>query len=150
MRTVEFKDWHLEFLMSTYKDDPRLSDIREGVPHIEDELIYTLFEGGELIAIIGILKMWEGLGECLFYKTPFYDKRVLPYTRVISRLFDLIQVKGKFHRIQAAISMADQVAIRFAEFLKFEIESSLTQFGTNKEDYLMFVRFEPSREICHS
>lgn len=150
MRTVEFKDWHLEFLMNAYKDDSRLSDIRDGVPHIEDELIYTLFEGGKLIAIIGVLKMWEGLGECLFYKTPFYDKRVLPYTRVVSRLIDLIQVKGKFHRIQTTIPILDHIAIRFIEFFGFKVESPLTQFGPNKEDYLMFVRFEPSRKICHS
>ena len=146
MKVTGFRSYHLDLLLRIYPDDQRLQAMSGGIPETKGSFVYTVFDAGEIVAIMGVLTIWPGLGEVIFYKTPLYDGRIVPYTRVIFQLIDSIQTMGKFHRIQAAIPVTDHVAIRFIEVFKFKIESVLSKFGVDGEDYVRFVRFES----CHS
>lgn len=142
MRFVAFENWHLGLVLKMYEDDPSLGIFNGEVPDIESHLLYTLMDDGEIVAIGGILSHpWQGLGEMFFYKSPVYDRHVFSYTRMISKLLDILQKKGQFHRLQASIPISDHCAIRFIEFLGFKMEAHLIDYGPDREDYLHYVRF---------
>lgn len=142
MRFVDFENWHLGLVLKMYEDDPSLAIFNGEVPDVESHLLYTLMDGGEIVAIGGILSHpWKGLGEMFFYKSPVYSKHMLSYTRMISKLLDILQEKGKFHRLQASIPKSDICAIRFIEFLRFKMEAVLSEYGPDREDYFHYVRF---------
>ena len=143
MRFVIFENWHLDFVIRMYEKDARLEIFDGNAPDIEGHLLYTLMDGGEIMAIGGILSHpWPGLGEVFFYKSPLYDQHVLPYTRMILKPLNMLQKQGKFHRLQASIPMSDHCAIRFIEFLRFKMEAVLSDYGPDREDYLHYVRLE--------
>ena len=141
MRFIEFENWHMRFVVDMYRED--FIAALQDPPDLESHLLYTLFDGGQIIAIGGVLNHpdpFKGLGEMFFYKSPLYENKIIAYSRITSKFIDIVIEKGNFHRIQAAIPMSDHCGQRFIEFLQFNIESVLSNYGPDKEDFVRYIR----------
>jgi len=101
----------------------------------------TAFQGNRPIAIFGVVLFWGGVGEMW----SIFDNRAREYPasmlRCGSSFVDIAMRYLHLHRLQITVRTDDIRAIRYAQALKFEIETVLKKYGPDKVDYLLMTRF---------
>ena len=101
---------------------------------------YTVMDGDEVLAVGGVTVMWEGVGEAWIIMGESAYTRPYSIAKYSSYLFDHIQEDYKLHRIQASVSIIDETAKRFVNWLGFEVEGIMTKYGPDKSDYFRYAR----------
>lgn len=100
---------------------------------------FTFYEKGKIYAVGGVIKFWEGAGEAWFVLSDEMDLPVYSLCATIKHHLDEL-LKYDFKRIQATVKHDDEKALRFIEWLGFEREGLLKQFGIEGADYYMYAR----------
>jgi RimJ/RimL family protein N-acetyltransferase len=82
--------------------------------------------------------MWHGVAElwALLSKDTF--KRPLALSKCALTFADICEISLKLHRLQIHVKSSNERAVKWGEFLGFNIEGKLIQFTQDKQDcYIM-------------
>lgn len=90
---------------------------------------------GDIIAVCGITRVTEYLGEGWAYFSDDLPKGAISVIREIKKF---INDQKQFRRIQCTVDIYNTKAIRFAEVLGFKFESILQSYGPEGHDHAMF------------
>jgi len=101
----------------------------------------TMIEDGTILAVGGVVKFWEGVGEAWMMISPEGRKKGLSLFRHMNGLLDYCFTEHKFHRIQASILFSHKEAHRCVMRLGFIPEGMMVRYGPNKENYVRYARF---------
>ena len=137
---VPFKKEHLENLTIREIEENALKAFTESVQEKICEPAFTGLCDGKVIAIGGVIILWDGVGEGWIYGTTKIEKHKLFFMRGVLKKLKEIEKKYNLHRVQATVVFGVKGLIKFVEFLGFEFEGRLRGYGVSKEDYLIFGR----------
>ena len=101
---------------------------------------WTMMDGDEVIACMGVLDAGGGVGNLWMYVTDKARGHAIPLFRfcqsALRRLFDVMQ----FHRIQTVIRTDRPEYERWAQMFGFEKEGLLRKATSAQEDLYLFAR----------
>ena len=101
---------------------------------------FALWQGPHIVAIGGVHLMWHGVAEGWFLMgSRGYDTPLL-VARYSKRGLDAIITDNKIRRVQASVSVVDDVAVRFAEWMGFDEEGVMRAYGLDGSDYYRYAR----------
>jgi hypothetical protein len=100
---------------------------------------HTFRHEGRIFACGGVLKLWEGMGEAWFVLADDIDLPVFSVCAIVKDYVDSL-IGTKYRRLQATIKCDDDKAIRFIEWLGFEREGFMRQYGVEGADYYIYAR----------
>jgi len=105
-----------------------------------DVIGYTGFKDDTVLATGGVHRMWEGVGEAWI----LVGKEGLELPKVVAKytnyIFQHIQEEHDLFRIQASVSVADERANRYAQWLGFQKEGIMQKYGPDGSDYIRYAR----------
>ncbi len=124
------------------------SEQSECMPNISTFIDYTQSSGdsyslsasldGDILLLVGVLPLWEGVGEIwtifpqnakeLFRRNP---RNILKVTKKYLNLLP-------FRRLQTVVRSDFKVGVKFVEHLGFQREGLLKQYGSDKKDYYRY------------
>lgn len=107
---------------------------------------FTLWDGDKVIAICGVVKIHEGVGEIWLILENDKKGDVFAIARNLKRLTDRVFDISPFHRFQSRAPVDNKISNRFLNFLGFEKEGILKQYGLNREDYSVYGRVKKWQE----
>ena len=101
---------------------------------------FTILKDGIPMIAGGFVPLWPGVFEGWLLR----DERVSPYWVSLGRcsklIFSGLSSVMELHRVQFHVHSLDTRAIKYAKFLMFQEEGTLTNYGADKADYLMMRR----------
>lgn len=102
---------------------------------------FTAFKYNRPVAIVGIVFIWQGVGEMW----SIFDNQAREYPTTMMRVgLDFSDIAMRYlhlHRLQITVRTDDNRAIRFAEAIGFKTECVMQKFGPDGVDYLLMARF---------
>jgi RimJ/RimL family protein N-acetyltransferase len=107
-------------------------------------LARSLVLDGDVVAAAGVLEKWPGVGEAwVWLDQDVVDHHAWSFARTVK--YELLPIADKkFGRIWAPVDVGNEKAIRFIQWLEFELEfdTPLKRYGLDaKGDYWSYVRF---------
>lgn len=100
---------------------------------------FAAVRDGEVIAIGGILKIWEWRAQMWSLLSPSASRHMLALTRIGRRMLDVCNVP----RIEASTGVGNKAEGRWLEMLGFELETPvMRKFGYGMRDEAMYVRIK--------
>lgn len=100
----------------------------------------TCFYEGDLIAIIGVTVLWEGVAEVYVLPGKTLPQVGFKIVRTLMRYMEAVSQTHKLHRIQTT-ARDDAATEKWMKTLRFTKEGSLKCFTKNKDDYCMWARY---------
>jgi len=102
---------------------------------------FTVFRYNRPIAVVGIVFIWEGVGE--MWSVLDNQAREIPATmlRVGISFSDIAMRYLCLHRLQITVRTDDNRAIRYAQAIGFKTECVMQKYGPDQVDYLLMTRF---------
>jgi RimJ/RimL family protein N-acetyltransferase len=145
MIVVPFQEWHFHELELEGPEKRIAENYGSHLPAVLSALKYhgatfSWYEDKKILGICGMAPLWTGVGEAYMFLSPEFKKRKIRCIKDIKKYLELMTKQFKFHRINAYVIKDFEKALRFAEFLGFEKEAELKQYGPNKEDYYLMRR----------
>ena len=102
---------------------------------------FTAFRYGRPIAVVGIVFIWNGVGE--MWSIFDNQARDIPAT-MLRAAIDFSDIAMRYlhlHRLQITVRTDDSRAKRYAEAIGFKTESVMQKFGSDQVAYLLMTRF---------
>lgn len=94
-------------------------------------------DDGQVVAIAGILPLWNGVGLAWAWLTRAWRKHARRITAEIIMNIEL----SKFHRIELGVKSGFDAGARWAERMGFELETPCARkWGPDGADYAIYVR----------
>ena len=84
--------------------------------------------------------LWPGVYEGWLLRDDRASPHWIPVARISRRIFSGLSSVMELHRVQFHVHSLDTRAIKYAKFLMFQEEGTLTNYGPNKADFLMMRR----------
>jgi hypothetical protein len=118
------------------------------VPDYMDRLRMYATNGSALTALVdgvptvcwGEIPLWNGVSEFWMLGSHRLNDAPLSVSRGAMRYFNRIAVEKKLHRLQITVDMRNDVALKWAKWLKFRPEGVLRRYGPDGSDHMMFAR----------
>jgi len=101
---------------------------------------YSYFVGHQIIAVIGMIKMWHGVGEVWMLTTDHVNDNISFFHRETLKLMVKTRKELNLHRIQCTVHERNKRAIRWMLKLGFTWEATHKMYGPDKLDHLRFAR----------
>lgn len=92
-----------------------------------------------VLAIGGVIKYWEGVGEGWMMVSPEGRKKVFSLYKTVDSFLQACADNG-YHRIQTCVLVGYKDAHRLVMKLGFIPEGMMVNYGPNKENYIRYVR----------
>jgi hypothetical protein len=102
---------------------------------------FTAFRYGRPIAVVGVVFIWNGVGE--MWSIFDNQARDIPST-MLRAAIDFSDIAMRYlylHRLQITVRTDDNRAIRYAQAIGFNTECVMQKFGPDQIDYLLMTRF---------
>lgn len=138
MRLIPFATGHVEDLATERKDMVRW---KEMLSHVVPELSYTGVLNGHLIGSGGVVPMWDGVAEAWFVGSWRLSKNRFAAVRTLQKTMLELMDANAINRLQAHVRADTPEAVRFIEFLGFEREGLLREYGPDRTDHYVYARF---------
>ncbi len=141
-RNTQYEDLHRIKL----EDDPSDADIRSLLPDTDatrellEENARTWWEEEEVLAIVGVAPLWEGVGTVWTLLSAASRQRGVLLTRGVLRFIDLLHQGRGYRRLQATVELGDEIAQLWIIRLGFKYESTMVAYGPGGETHDMYVR----------
>ena len=127
-------------------DIAQIADTKEGERFLTDtELLHqityaeTVEIDGEIMAVYGIVKMWEGVGQCFaITSTDYHD--AISYTRHAKSFVVNAMREFGFNRVQTYVSVDNGSFGKWAELVGLEKEGLMRKFSPQGKDMFMYSR----------
>ena len=101
----------------------------------------TAMAGGKIICCFGYVKLWNQVAEMWMLTSNHIASHSVALTRGAQRHINHIASEEKLKRLQATVNTQHDLAMRWADALKFQREGVLRQYGADGADYMMFARY---------
>ena len=99
--------------------------------------VAAIDEGGDVVAIAGILTRWDGVGMGWAWLSRKWRKHARRITAEVIMYLEL----ARFHRIELGVKCDFQGGHNWAKRLGFEVETPCAKkWGADGEDYTIYVR----------
>lgn len=102
---------------------------------------FTAFRYGRPIAIVGVVLIWNGVGE--MWSLFDNQARDIPMT-MLRAAIDFSDIAMRYlhlHRLQITVRTDDNRAKRYAEAIGFKTECVMQKYGPDQVDYFLMTRF---------
>lgn len=101
---------------------------------------WTLVRDGKPICIFGLRPMWPGVGEVWMLPGIGIEENAIALVKGGRHIFAQIEYEYQIRRLQIAVRKSNYTAYKFARVLYFKVESLMSQFGPEGDDYYMMTR----------
>ena len=125
------------------------ADYFDAVPNFRDILrqyqatgnAQTAIVGGKIVCCFGYVKLWHRVAEMWMLTGDQIASHPVALTRGAQRYVNHIASKEKLQRLQVTVNTRHDLAMRWADALKFHREGVLHKYGADGADYMMFARY---------
>ncbi len=141
--TVSFKPEHMVNIEKVDMDSRVLEfigDIDSRAEHYaQSGPAITMLSGNVVLAIGGVIKYWQGVGEGWMMVSPAGRKKVFSLYKNVNNFLQSCADNG-YHRIQTCVLAGHRDAHKLVMRLGFIPEGMMVNYGPNKENYIRYVR----------
>lgn len=139
-RPAEFEDLHRIRLSGDPTDDLRsaFSDSDDDRNALREDA-RTWDRDGTVLAVIGVNKMWKGVGVVWTLISDEAKQSGFGLTRAAVREMNRLHAEG-YWRLQATVERGDEVARLWIVRLGFSYEGTMVAYGPIKETHDMYAR----------
>lgn len=102
--------------------------------------VITAFLHGQPVAVFGCGLLWNGVAEAWSLLSPQSKRYPIAMIRASKAFLDICWITFNLHRLQISVKTSDNVAMRFAQALKFEPEGIMAKYSPAQEDFTLFRR----------
>ena len=138
MKLVPYEPWMYELCAFEYLMDAETIKIFS-IAYSLRGTSYGIEHDGCIVGCAGIYELWPGVAEAwtLFSQ----EAKNHPYFihKMTKRIVHNAAKEKPYHRIHAVVRKNDPIAIRWAERLGFEYESTMKRYGADMGDFDMMV-----------
>jgi hypothetical protein len=135
MIVVPFEPWHLDFIKPLW---PVFTD---KIALERSSISFTAVDYGKPLAIAGIIPLWKGVAESYMIPSALFPNHKIQCIKYIKLNQEFLRRELKLHRLQTTVPSDFSAAIRWLEWLGYERESTLRQWGPDQKDHYRYVRF---------
>jgi len=104
------------------------------------ELAWTGIRDGKPVLIFGLRPYWVGVAEVWMVPGRGIERNPIALIKGARQILAQIEQKYNMKRLQIAVRKHNDTAYNFAKSLYFTVESVMTKFGPDGDDYLMMTR----------
>ncbi|WP_435310642.1 GNAT family N-acetyltransferase [Primorskyibacter sedentarius] len=139
--TVDFDPNHMRGIASILRpsdavDFASVPDPMAVAKHYADNgIAVTVVHNGYVLAVGGVLNLWEGVGEWWSLTTIYAEKYPKQFHKAAKDMIMRAELEMKLHRLQAAIRADNQKAINWHARLGFTNEGIMRAYGVDGTDY---------------
>ena len=101
---------------------------------------YTALIEGQPVMCWGLIELWPGVAEAWMLRDEAISRHATTLARCAYDYFLQVGVELSLNRCQFSVNSHNKRAIRFARYLKFEVEGVLRKYAPDGSDYLMMAR----------
>ena len=105
-------------------------------------MAYSIIQDGHLILSAGVYRVWDGVGEAWLLPSHRLLKKPAAAVRTVRRFLDDIAEQNNFVRVQATTHRQFERGRRFLEWLGFEREGVLRNYGPDGSDHIIYARIK--------
>lgn len=102
--------------------------------------VITAFLHGKPVAVFGCGLLWPGVAEVWSLLSEQSKRYPIAMIRASKAFLDICWITFNLHRLQISVKTSDNVAMRFAQALKFEPEGIMAKYSPAQEDFTLFRR----------
>lgn len=102
--------------------------------------VITAFLYGKPVAVFGCGLLWNGVAEVWSLLSEQSKRYPIAMIRASKAFLDICWITFNLHRLQISVKTSDNVAMRFAQALKFEPEGIMAKYSPAQEDFTLFRR----------
>ena len=102
--------------------------------------VITAFLHGQPVAVFGCGLLWNGVAEVWSLLSEQSKRYPMTMIRASKAFLDICWITFNLHRLQISVKTSDNVAMRFAQALKFEPEGIMAKYSPAQEDFTLFRR----------
>lgn len=121
----------------------------ETIPHYLDYIFENSELGwswagigqGKVVCCFGLRPIWKGVAEAWLVPGKGLEDHARTLLVGARTLFDQAVSDSDITRLQIYVKEENEVALRFAKAIGFDVESKLRKFGPEGADYIGLVRF---------
>lgn len=145
LRTVDFHPSHI-YLMELTDYSRRFSqavpDYTQSIwAQAQDNPAFTLFYNDKPFLSFGFYEIWPGVAEGWMVPSNRIERNPIVIGKAGRAVFYHIGPSMQLRRLQFMVRSSHLQAVRFAEFVKFQREATLKEYGPEGDDYHIYVRF---------
>lgn len=96
----------------------------------------VLAPNGEIVGLMGVVKMHEGVGHLWSVMTPKIATYAKSATRIFKKVLKYIINIHSLHRIQCEVLAKERSWIRWLQIFGFEIEGVMEKYTTDKQNVI--------------
>jgi hypothetical protein len=123
----------------TYERD--MPDMRKYITETADyNRSWSATDRGKVFLCFGIRPAWTGVGEAWLLPGNNISDHAISVTRYARNLFTELLQNGEYARIHIAVRADNDIALKFAKALGFEVEGVMRNFGPDGVDSYMMAR----------
>lgn len=137
IKIVPFEEKHIKEMSQWQNSDLLIGFLGMGLPY----LLFTAFIEEKIIAIAGVIRMWEGVAEAMSTMAPEAEKYMKSIHRKSKEIIIQAIKDWKLRRVQTVVNVNSEKGRKWVEALGFKIESTMSKYGLNGEDILRYVMF---------
>lgn len=100
----------------------------------------TILKHGKPVGVFGIVICWRGVGEMWSIFTPEFRRTPKYMCDAAMQFCDIAAQSLGLHRLQMAVRCSDERAVRWAQFLGFQIEGRMRRYSVDGADTYMMAR----------
>jgi hypothetical protein len=141
---VPFQPGHL-LNMDLREDELRYVDLIPNwyqylIESAEPELTWTALRDNEPYLCFGLHPMWAGVSEVWMVTGRNISRNPIALVKGARHIFDTCQERLGIRRLQIAVRKHNETAYKFAKAVYFDVESVMTKYGPEGEDYFLMTR----------
>jgi hypothetical protein len=123
--------------------------IAEGIPDLLEAarlyekmgMGFTGIVNGAAIGAAGLVVIWPGVASGWAFTSALVRKYQFSFHRAVRKHLGMIAHELKLHRVQVEIPVTHRVSRCWVSTLGFRREGVMRQYGTDRSDYVRYVRF---------
>ena len=101
---------------------------------------YTALVDGEMACCWGFSYLWNGVAEGWLLTSDIVERNPISLTRGAIRVFNHVAIDLKLHRLQLVVDERNELAMRWANALRFKEEGRMVGYGPDGSTQVMFAR----------
>jgi RimJ/RimL family protein N-acetyltransferase len=143
IKIIGFQEWHISAIEKKwiYSGDPELEKHFLAASKSESCCMYTVVIENRPIAILGLTKLWSGVGEIWGIISDNVKEKPVAFHKAVLRMIRLHAEKLNLRRLSLEVRADYPEGLRWAKSLGFEEEGYFKKYGPDGADYKIFARF---------
>lgn len=143
MRVEPFEVYHLDLIdeREIYSDSRDFhKDHIKAMSESSNFYALTIFDGGLVASIVGLVSFWPGVAECWAITTEHIKKKPYTFHRLVLELLKDCENIFKLHRIQITVRTDYNMGMRWARALGFYPEGIMKKYMPDGTDHYICAR----------